>query len=710
MAINLGGPSSTGYTLGGGAAVAPSGGPSSTPEQQRYADERGYWSLARCKRAYNDYLASKRWEILEQQESRRYRHGAHWMPEQIKVFNYRKQPVVTFNRLGRKIDGIVGLVEKLRTDPKAYPRTPRFQAGADLATAALRSVLDTEDWKPKSARVAEQCAVDGIGGLELILEQDQEANYNVTFEVVDGDGFFYDPRSRKSGFSDARYLGMGKWIDADMLKDALPGHDEEIENSIGTGTELTSMSAFDASSWFMSTAGDLRTVRLVHISYQHSGRWCWALFTGRAMLMQGESFFIDKNGKSIGSFLMFSAAVDHDGDHYGFPRNLKSAQDEINQRRSKGLHELHTRRLIAEKGAFDNIETARQEAVRPDGVVERNKGFEAEFDDQKKQQDIAGQLRFLEDARAEIENFGPNPALLGDQGVANRSGRAISLMQQAGVAELGPYIINYKNWKTRVYEAIFCAIKKYWTNERWIRVTDDDGIQQFVGINQMQVDPMTGAPVIVNAIGQLDVDIVLDEGPDTVTMMDDMYETLAQIVPAIAPMLSPPEVQAVIRMLIETSPLPATAKRQFREAAMAAQQPNPMAEQMQMLQLQGAQAKVRETSTAADLNQAKALQAGLKAMQPPPQPRTPPPKFELPPHVQVAQAAADINKTNADAFHKRALGLAEHHASAMVPIDYAHRALEAMHSQAVDRADLSLQRQSLDLQRQQAQQPQQPVP
>jgi hypothetical protein len=56
----------------------------------------------------------------------------------------------------------------------------------------------------------------------------------------------------------------------------------------------------------------------------------------------------------------------------------------------------------------------------------------------------------LQEAKNEIENFGPNPALIG-QGLEDSSGRAIALLQQAGMAELGPYLSAYKNWKIRVY-------------------------------------------------------------------------------------------------------------------------------------------------------------------------------------------------------------------------------------------------------------------
>ena len=87
--------------------------------------------------------------------------------------------------------------------------------------------------------------------------------------------------------------------------------------------------------------------------------------------MQGETPFEDEYDKPFCKYLMFSAQVDHEGDRYGFPRNLQSAQDEVNQRRSKGLHELNNRRIIATKAAVadGNVEALRREAARSDGIV-----------------------------------------------------------------------------------------------------------------------------------------------------------------------------------------------------------------------------------------------------------------------------------------------------------------------------------------------------
>jgi hypothetical protein len=149
----------------------------------------------------------------------------------------------------------------------------------------------------------------------------------------------------------------------------------------------------------------------------------------------------------------------------------------------------------------------------------------------------------------------------------------------------------------RLYRALFCAAQKYWTNQRWIRVTDAEGEPQFVEINAMLNGP-DGQPtgMMRNAIGELDVDIILDEGPDTITLMQDTYEAISQALPAVAPMLSPAAAKAVMGVLIETSPLPADVKKKFRDAdQQQAQQPDPKQQEAAaklLLQQQEAAARI----------------------------------------------------------------------------------------------------------------------
>jgi hypothetical protein len=196
----------TGYAVGGSTSYS-GGGADSTSES--------YWPLSRCKKAYLDYLGNKTEEINEQKEARRYYHGCQWTNEQLKVLKKRRQPPSTKNRIARKIDGTIGLIERLRQDPKAYPRTPKQEQGAELATAVLRYVLDEQEWKAKSPECARDGAVDGIGGIEIEIEEGDHGDPEVGFDIVEPDSFFYDPRSYRADFSDAGYNGVGKWLDED---------------------------------------------------------------------------------------------------------------------------------------------------------------------------------------------------------------------------------------------------------------------------------------------------------------------------------------------------------------------------------------------------------------------------------------------------------------------------------------------------------------
>jgi hypothetical protein len=510
--------------------------------------DEDYYDLTRLRRQYQDYAAAKDAEGREMLDARHYYHGDQWTKEEISKLRARKQPVVTSNRIVRKIDAVVGLVERLRQDPKAYARTPKHDEGAELATATLRFVLDNNDWKSKSSRIARAGGIDGIAGIEYDLVPGDEGDPSLEMHIAYGDGFFYDPRSYDEGFTDCRFLGVAKWVDAEQAKEIAPDKAAEIDDLLETGTDLVTPAEFDREkNWVNSNE---KKLRLVDHWYIKGGKWRWCLYVGNVELMKGVSPFIDEKGKTFPRYRMFSASVDHDGDRYGFVRNLKSPQDEVNHRRSKALHLLNARRVVSEKGAVDDIERARTEWAKPDGWVEVNPGLKMEPDNTSIQ-DFKGQLEMLQEAKNEIENFGPNPALIG-QGLEDSSGRAIQLLQQAGIAELGPYLSAYKNWKIRVYRDIWNIIQRYWTSERWIRVTDDQNVAQFFQINKLELDQL-GRPAIVNAIGSLDVDIIIDEGPDAVNLQGDSMMVMQSLGPQFA--------QNFPEIMIELSPLPNSVKK-----------------------------------------------------------------------------------------------------------------------------------------------------
>jgi hypothetical protein len=569
--------------------------------------------IGKLRKQYLDFAHQKQKEREEQKEARRYYHGCQLSDEQLKRLKSIRQAPVIKNEVSRKVNGVVGLLERLRQDPKAYARTPDHEDGADLATYAVRYVLDANNWKALSSDACHEGAVPGIGGCALTMENGDADDVDIGLEFVDADYFFYDARSVRPDFSDARFMGEAKWVSEDVAVELFPDKADEIGGMMSSDASDAALDMSDKDKVWVNSQE--RSLKIVEHWYVEKGQWKYCFYSGALELDSGDSPWFDHKKRSIPRYLMFSGSVDQDGDRYGLVRNLKYAQDEVNARGSSALQAATARRIKYKKGAFADPERARREAARHDGMIEWQGPDAPEFEDAKSQANMMAHLKFQELAKAYIDNYGFNPSLVGT-GVSDMSGRAIALQQQAGIAELGPFIVAFKDWKLRVYRAILSGIQKHWKGERWIRVTDDEDVAQFIQINGVEVDPVTGQPQMVNAIGSLDVDIVMDEAPDTINMMADTHEALGSILQSIGAMLTPQQAQAAVGIYIDSSTLPAKAKKAWREASEPQQ--DPLQDQAKMVALEGEVAKVKETQSKTLKNTTEAMAKAKEMMMPQP--------------------------------------------------------------------------------------------
>lgn len=555
-------------------------------------DEEGFYPVTRLRQQYIDYLSACVQEYEEAKQSRHYYHGAQWTPEEIEILRRRRQPIVTDNQINRKIDSVAGLVTRLRQDPKAFPRHPKNAEGAEIATQSVRSVLEACQWKYVDGACATQAGIEGIAGIELKLVEGDHDDPDVAIEQVYGDDFFHDPRDIKPQVL-GRFHGLAKWLDVEEAIELFPDKEEILRTlMVETGFDLTTHADREYKWIYVNE----KRLRLVEHWYCHKGEWYWAFYCSMILLAQGKSPFFDSRGKSMSRFIMFRANIDHDGDAYGLVRTLKGMQDEVNQRRSKALHLSNVSKLTAQKGAVDSVETARRENARPDGFVEYNMGFDPPASDPNKNADLANQLALMQDARQQIQSYiNINPALMAQED--QHSGVAINYLQKAGTAELGSFLRNYCAWKLRVYRAIWNVVVRTWTKERWIRVSDDQGLAQFIQLNGLEFDQW-GQPTIINAIGALDVDISMDEGPDTANLLQDGYEIIKD----------DPTIPWQVKL--EFMPLPATVKKiieqKMKEAAQQ-QAPDP--------KLQAAQMKAQSDQHLAQIQAQTSQQTGQAEVQ-----------------------------------------------------------------------------------------------
>ena len=557
----------------------------------------------------------------EAERARDYTDGIQLTSEEVATLKSRGQPPVVINRIRRKIEWLRGLEVKQRTDPKAFPRTPEHQDDAESVTDAIRFVCDSEDWDGKRSEVYDNFLVEGFGGCEVIHRQNRRGEVEVEINHYPWDRLFYDPFSRRDDFSDARYKGVVLWMDgADFARD-YPGHKDRIAQM----AEDFASDTYDDrpnNKWY---DGKRNRVRVVLMWHRKDGVWHWVKFIHGAELESGESPYFDEDGDSVCPLIMQSAYVGRDNSRYGIVRDMFDPQDEINKRRSKALHTSTSRNTFGVKGAVESVKEMKRQLALPDGHVEISVEAMEEaarvgmkpFDVIPQSDQLSAQFSLLQEAKQEIDMLGANSALAGEVGEST-SGRAVLARQQGGMVEIASLNDKLHRFTRTVYRHIWMRIKQFWTEERWVRVTDDEANARFVGINQQitmgqalgempeeqaagvarQMGLFPGDPrlnqvvEIRNNVSEIDVDIILEEVPDRVTLEGEVFEALLKYGPQIPP-----------AVLIEADPtLPTKKKEKLLELMQQPPAPSP-AEQLEMA---GKEAELFETQAKTQKLQAEA--------------------------------------------------------------------------------------------------------
>ena len=152
-----------------------------------------------------------------------------------------------------------------------------------------------------------------------------------------------------------------------------------------------------------------------------------AIFTRYDMLLDLPSPYKHNRFKFIP---IFGHRRGKDGLPYGIIRRVRDIQDGVNKRASKALFMLSTNQVIADEGAVENVEIARQEIDMPDGWVTKKQGKELRI--QRDTDAATGQIQMMSlDAQTIQRVSGVNNENLGRQTNAV-SGEAIKARQLQG--------------------------------------------------------------------------------------------------------------------------------------------------------------------------------------------------------------------------------------------------------------------------------------
>lgn len=490
------------------------------------------------------------------EECRDFYDGEQLPPETKAGLKERGQPEVVFNMVQPKVDFLRGQERKTRTTVKAFPRTPMHDGGADAATDSIRFVADNNDFESITSETHERMVVEGTGGCAVEAEV-RGGKIEITIKDLRWDRLGIDPHSMRRDALDAKYIYYVSWKDLSEAQARWP--DADFTESSGIHVLEGETLDDKPQRWWSSNR---QRVMCVDICFLHKGTWFSSIFSQGSFLENPEpSTFVDTDGIPLCKFIIASAYVDRDGQRYGLVKQYIDPQKEVNARRSKSLHLLNVRQTFGRKGFIKNLNIFKKEINKPDGHWEYEGAgqFGKEFGIMPTEGLIAPQFNMYLDAQNFLNTSGANEAqrgtLQGDQ-----SGRAIQTLQQGGAVENSPLLDTLSNWKRRVYRQVWFMIKQYWTEERWIRVTDDEENLQWVGLNaaktvaeQMVMDntglklsqvrqqfgaelqqihqqrPELAQQTVENPIAEIDVDIIIDEVPDVINLQSEQLEQLIML-------------------------------------------------------------------------------------------------------------------------------------------------------------------------------------
>lgn len=595
---------------------------------------------------FEEYLDATLNSRREAEKCRDYRDGKQWTDEEVQTLKKRKQPCITDNKIQDKCDTLLGMEKQMRTDPMAYPRNPEDEQSAEAATDALRYIADKSDFN-RSVRkeAADNLMIEGLCAGQVVIEKKRGKPPEVCMEHIRWDRVFYDVYSMNSDFSDKTFVGYFTWVDEDQAKRDFPDAKEMVSTAFsGESTGGQDQTTDDKPRYISTVRGRKRlqvfTTYFIKEGKWHYGTWC------KGGWLEGPkvSTYKDEDGNPACPIELQALYRDRDGYPYGSVQRYIDLQDEHNKRRSKMLHLLNSKRIIAQTGTIEDVNKVRAEMHKPDGVVMVN-GDIAQFSIQDNLNEAEGQWKLLQQTDLALSQTGPNAALAGLSG--DISGRAKQLDQQSGTLPISPLFDALESWQTRMYRQAWLRVRQFWNAEMWIRVTDDEQKTKFVVLNQdvlqgdmiaeqlkaqpippeekqallqeIAADPASQMPVLENGkpkkknnVAKMDVDIIIDRSPDVITLQQEQFGILSEIAK------SRPEIP--FDVLIEASSLRSETKKKILDRIKgtndpAAAQQAQFMQKMQELEAMLKEAQAFKTQTEGERNQAQTAQIQAQTVQ-----------------------------------------------------------------------------------------------
>lgn len=506
------------------------------------------------------------------------------------------------------VDAVLGLEERTRTDWKVVSDYDDEQDVADsLSVKLAEAERETHADRACSDAYAGQVKA-GFHAVE-VSRSSNPFNYPYRVEPIHRRELYWDPRSRKMDWSDARYLLRKRWFDTDVAAAYFPAHaslirhstdgqlvwesllrmaDSESTNLVRTLDEARA-TTIDEQEWRDVERGRVCIYevwyRVFHrglvlklprgrvIEFNQANPQHLALVTAGAVRPIEAVYDKIRCGYFCGPFRLADFSTkrrrfpyipfwgyreDLTGAPYGLIRSMISVQDEINARLAKMMWLLASRRTTIEEDApavqYNTHAQLTQEVGRSDAYIVLNKdrrNVQAINIDENLQLAEAQRLALVDAVAALPMVSGVYAPLMGN--VSNTTAAsAIKQLIDQGTTTLAELNGNYAAARRMVGEALLELVKEDLSGVEE-QVTIDTGVsKRSVYINRKVADPQTGMQVLENNTDAVSAKVQLADVPSSQSYRQQQFTQMAEVAKSL-----PPQVQAfVVPFMFEASDIP----------------------------------------------------------------------------------------------------------------------------------------------------------
>lgn len=507
--------------------------------------------------------------------------GLQWDEADAAVLRDRGQMPLVYNEVAPLVDWLIGTERRTRVDWSVLPRAEDDVEAADIKTKVMKYVSDVNRVQFARSRAFADAVKGGVGWVDDGARDDptQDVLYS---KYEDWRNVLWDSSSYELDLSDARYLFRWRWVDEDVALMMFPdrkhvirqavedvdanGEDQDDVWFMGEKLEPTGRLHGSGSASMLDT--QRRRVKLYECQYRKPAsvkvvddgpmrgafvseqdtamaaaleangskvvervmmRVHFAVFTEAAMLSAAPSFY-RHNRFTLTPFWCYRRSRDRLP--YGAVRRVRDIQQDLNKRASKALFMLNTNQIIADDGAVEDMNVARDEVDRPDGNIVKKAG--KEFTIRRDTDAATGQIQMMTLAAQSIQKTGGvNNENLGRQTNA-QSGAAIEARQNQGaVGTTEPF--DNARYATQVQgEKQLSLTEQFYTEEKVIRLTGAKGAIEWVKVNQPEIQP-DGSVRYLNDITASLADFVVSEQDYAGTLRQVMFDSLQQLVQKLPP-------------------------------------------------------------------------------------------------------------------------------------------------------------------------------